>query len=190
MQENTISGKWMNKFTGEIINVRDMVIDGDQMIIISNNGTLNMEEFSSNYIQSSDEVYDINGNVLSSTPVSFEEINQNKPKVGNVKLFNDDIQANKESDFILTNNVQNQIENINNTSENYKLIDKLFNKTNFIPEININIKSDNFPKEQLKMLIDIYDISEEEISDYIRNKYIMTKDINESISKFIKKELY
>lgn len=214
MNDQMISGKWMNKFTGQVIHVRDSVIDGDQMVIITGNGTLTMDEFANNYIQASDEIYDERGNVISNSTMDFSEICETKPKTGNVKLFNDEPIKNEnfvriESDnsniydstplFINTGYIDTSATSLDvsitnekdlcGVNENYKLIDKLFNKVNFIPKIDINIESENFPKEQLKMLVDIYDITEQEIADYIRLNYLSEDILNESISQCIKKEL-
>ena len=51
-----IQGDWINKNTGQKIHVKNSVIDGDQMIIITNLGQLSMDEFSRNYIQVSDDI--------------------------------------------------------------------------------------------------------------------------------------
>lgn len=213
MNDQMISGKWMNKFTGQVIYVRDSVIDGDQMVIITGNGTLTMDEFANNYIQASDDIYDEKGNIISNAVMDFSEICETKPKTGNVKLFNDESNINENfvriesynsntydatplfintgytvSATTLDVSIINE-QDLYEVNENYKLIDKLFNKVNFIPKININIESENFPKEQLKMLVDIYDITEQEIADYIRLNYLSEDILNESISQCIKKEL-
>lgn len=211
MNDQMISGKWMNKFTGQVIHVRDSVIDGDQMVIITGNGTLTMDEFANNYIQASDEVYDDKGNVILHNAMDFSEICETKPKTGNVKLFNDGPNGNANfvrvesntydatplfmnTEYIDTSatsldvSITNE-QDLQEVNENYKLIDKLFNKVNFIPKIDINIESENFPKEQLKMLVDIYDITEQEIANYIRLNYLSEDILNESISQCIKKEL-
>ena len=70
-----ITGKWTNKLTGEVINVRDSIIDGDDMIIISDKGNLSMLDFSQNYIQISDEVYE---NSIQYQPINY--------KIGNYQL--------------------------------------------------------------------------------------------------------
>jgi hypothetical protein len=192
MDNNMISGKWMNKHNGQVINVRDCIADGDEMQIVTNIGVISMQQFANDYIQASDEIYDDKGNVISTNAMEFSEICDNKPKTGNVKLYND-------NDVVTsTNNISNTlvneiklsvVDNTPNISENYKLIDKLFTKVNFIPNISINIEAENFPAKELKMLIDIYDITENEIADYIRTKFILTNTINNSIINLIKKEL-
>lgn len=192
MNENMISGKWMNKNTGQIINVRDSVMDGDNMIIITNYGTIPMDEFANNYIQASDEIYDSSGKVISTTEMSFDEIanlHNAEIKRGNVKLFNDDT--------TVINHIQNESisevkpvnKKINDYDLNFTLIDKLFEKTNFNPNINIKISGDSLPKVEIKMLMDIYDINIDDISKYIIDKYINTENIIDAINHTIKTEL-
>ena len=40
-----ISGKWVNKLTGQVINVRDSFMDGDNLIIMSDKGQINGTDF-------------------------------------------------------------------------------------------------------------------------------------------------
>lgn len=192
MNDSMISGKWMNKNTGQIINVRDSVMDGDNMIIITNYGTIPMNEFANNYIQASDEIYDSSGKVISTTEMSFDEIanlHNTEIKRGNVKLFNDDT--------TVINHIENESiseakpvnKKINDYDLNFTLIDKLFEKTNFNPNINIKISGDSLPKVEIKMLMDIYDINIDDISKYIIDKYINTENIIDAINNTIKTEL-
>ena len=46
-----ISGKWINKNDGSIISIRNTVMDGDNIILITDKGELDMNSFSKNYIQ-------------------------------------------------------------------------------------------------------------------------------------------
>ena len=76
-----IQGEWMNKNTGQKIRVRNSIIDGDQMIIITNMGQISMEEFSRNYIQASDEVYDDEGNVIATEKMTSQPSEQSNIKI-------------------------------------------------------------------------------------------------------------
>ena len=76
-----IQGEWMNKNTGQKIQVRNSIIDGDQMIIITNMGQISMEEFSRNYIQASDEVYDDEGNVIATEKMASQPSEQSNIKI-------------------------------------------------------------------------------------------------------------
>lgn len=192
MNDSMISGKWMNKNTGQIINVRDSVMDGDNMIIITNYGTIPMNEFANNYIQASDEIYDSSGKIISTTEMSFDEIanlHNTEIKRGNVKLFNDDTTVINHIEHESISETKPVNKKINDYDLNFTLIDKLFEKTNFNPNINIKISGDNLPKVEIKMLMDIYDINIDDISKYIIDKYINTENIIDAINNTIKTEL-
>ena len=49
MTNDMISGKWMNKMTGDTVIVKNSVMDGEEMVIMTNKGVLNMSEFSMNF---------------------------------------------------------------------------------------------------------------------------------------------
>ena len=67
-----ISGRWLNKRTGQTINIRNSVMDGDNMIIITDKGQISMTEFSRDYIQASDDIYDETGKVIGHEEVKPE----------------------------------------------------------------------------------------------------------------------
>ena len=187
-----ISGKWTNKLTGQTINVRDSIIDGDRMIIISDQGQIDMMEFSQYYIQTSDEIYDESGKVIDKQPVSFSEIKQptqtyntynfdlNKPMsndLGNITVFRDTEQ--------IGSNTSTKSVNYGN----YELIDKLFKRKNYNPVIKIDIQSTDFPLNELKMLMDIYDVDSADISNYLLKEYINQDTICESVLNYVEKKL-
>lgn len=72
----SITGNWMNKNNGQVIFVKDSVIDGDNMLIITNRGTIDMNTFSNDYIQVSEDVYDNHGNVIDKSTFDASEMIQ------------------------------------------------------------------------------------------------------------------
>lgn len=181
-----ISGKWVNKHTNNIINVRDSIIDGDQMIIISDIGQIDMKDFSENYIQISDEDYTPSQSITGNGLVNIESLYNIDPTL----MAQPIIENNKE---IIKQPVVNQpIVEENNTThnDNYNLIDKLFKKINFTPKVIINIESSNYPTDKLNMLKEIYDITNEDISNYIRLNYIYPEIINSAINDFVNNQRY
>jgi len=72
----SITGNWMNKNNGQVIFVKDSVIDGDNMLIITNRGTIDMNTFSNDYIQVSEDVYDNHGNVIDKSAFDASEMIQ------------------------------------------------------------------------------------------------------------------
>lgn len=165
-----ITGAWVNKYTGEVVNVHNNVIDGDQMILITDRGQIDMNEFSNNYIQASDDIYDESGKVIDHAPMRADEFPVNQSML----------------DMPIGNTIQNlqgntqNIQQINKKEEpeSFKILDKFFakidNKENLISvDIDFNI----LPKSQLSTIVDFLDISLEDLSKYISEKIVNTDNL-------------
>lgn len=191
-EDFNISGIWVNRMNGDRIAVRNTFIDGDNMIIMTQDGRqLTMNEFQ-NYIQMTDE----NGNVDNSFTIGTNNIdNERRVVVGqtsgnNLKQFADAHLTDKVSS--IRTEVKDQLIEKNNfieSSESNKLLDKLFNKLNLNIDIKIDLTCPNFPGNELNMLKDIYDVTDDDIAEYIRVKMIDDDLIRNSISRFVSKEL-
>lgn len=179
-----ITGKWVHKHTNNIITVRDSIIDGDKMIIISDAGQIDMTDFSENYIQISDEDYTSSQLITGNGLVNIESLHNIDPTL----MVQPNIENNKEINCKVNNQIIAE-ENVSN-NENYNLIDKLFKKINFTPKVIVNIESSNYPTDKLNMLKEIYDITNEDISNYIRLNYIYPEIINAAINDFVDKQRY
>lgn len=182
-----ISGKWINKNDGSIISIRNTVMDGDNIILITDKGELDMNSFSKNYIQVSDETYDNNGNVVSTNDkFDISEITPNYNETS-VNTFDNET-FNKLTKGIATTYQQNANSSIHiettNTSDNFKLIDKVFSKVKHEPSINIDISWIDFPNDKVQMLMDTFDVDKNEISEYIYNKYLNKDIIIKYLSKY------
>lgn len=182
-----ISGKWINKNDGSIISIRNTVMDGDNIILITDKGELDMNSFSKNYIQVSDETYDNNGNVVSTNDkFDISEMTSNYNETS-VNTFDNET-FNKLTKGIATTYQQNANSSIHiettNISDNFKLIDKVFSKVKHEPSINIDISWIDFPNDKVQMLMDTFDVDKNEISEYIYNKYLNKDTIIKSLSKY------
>ena len=63
MEGPSIEGKWYNKRTGKTVTVKDMMMSDEGMqIFTTDNQLIDGDEFSRDYIQCDDTVYDNNGN--------------------------------------------------------------------------------------------------------------------------------
>ena len=190
-----ITGKWTNKLTGEVINVRDSIIDGDDMSIISDKGNLSMLDFSKTYIQIYDEVYK---NSIPPQPANYNDdmykidpsiklANEYNNMSGIDLVVNDDYTTESLTDPIVT---QKNVEyGSHEENSNLLMIDKLFKKIDFNPVINIEINPIGWPQSQLKMLIDIYDVTPNEIAQYLIKEYIHPEYILEQVSKYVDSKL-
>lgn len=194
-----IQGDWINKNTGQKIHIKNSVIDGDQMIIITNLGQLSMDEFSRNYIQVSDDIYDMNGKIITTNEYE-QQINKNLPKVETLDtqeyIIND-----KPVDFnniehiaITTDEAKATAFTINKSSNttsitNIELIKKVFDKVNAKPEINVTINFNEFPKEQIATLVNFLDVSIDDIANYLYTEYVNENTVKEQIKSIINREL-
>jgi hypothetical protein len=171
-----LSGKWMNKRTGQYINIRQTIQEGDNMIIISDKGQIPMDVFSRDYLQVSDDIYDEQGKI----------IGNEAPKIQN----NDDLGAIEEYEKMygvdsLTPQVQQSV-----TINNEQIIKKIFDKLTSFPEIDVNIKWDNFPEAQINTLVEFLDVKIEDISAYIIKKYINTETLSLKINEVLNEKLH
>ena len=190
-----IQGDWINKNTGQKIHIKNSVIDGDQMIIITNLGQLSMDEFSRNYIQVSDDMYDMNGKIITTNEYT-QQINKNLPKVETLDtqeyIINDKpIDFNNIERITITNDEAKATaftinESSNTTSiTNIGLIKKVFDKVNAKPEINVTINFNEFPKEQIATLVNFLDVSIDDISNYLYTEYVNENTVKEQIKSII-----
>ena len=186
-----ISGKWVHKTTGNIINVRDAILEGDDLIVMTDRGQISGEDFSRNYIQMSDEEYDMKGNIIGNASKNQTQQKQTTQST-QPKMFDDPqpstpMQPMIDQPYIPDYEDQSypakKVE-----SESIKLIKKLFEKTESKPEISVDIKWADFPKIELNMLINVFDVSKEDIANYMRT-YLDDEEIKISIGKFIEKML-
>ena len=179
-----ISGLWMNKSTGKVVNVRDSVQDGDNMIIMTDSGTISMNEFSRDYIQVSDEIYDESGKVIENKPVDMSEIsseddrrNVNIQSVG-LDAVRKEFYNNKDEDVIIPKKDTAK-------NPNFEIIDKLFSKINSEPVIDVMLTWQDYPRAEVSTLVKYLDIKATDIGSYIREKYITDEMINEAISDYL-----
>lgn len=198
-----IQGKWINRITGNIINVRDSIINGDEMLLITDQGQINMEDFSRNYVQASTDIYDERGNIIGQEAIDPEDIVMtSKQKVNNPKInkatidrdskLQEDILPEDMSQITSVNNVDLLHTPIDTTSNNNykepesektKLIKTIFEKS-AQPTINLDIEWAAFPKNELEMLMNYFGVTQDEIADYISTT-INRDAIIEAVNRFL-----
>lgn len=172
-----ITGRWMNKRTGKSVNIRQTIQDGDNMIIISDQGQIPMEVFSREYVQVSDDIYDESGKV-----------------VGHEVATNDDIGAIEEYEKMY--GVDPLVPQMNNSQpvaapiNNEQIIKKVFDKLNSFPQIDVNIKWNDFPEAQINTLVEFLDVSIDDISAYIIKNYVNVEVLALEITEVLKDKLH
>ena len=189
----SISGKWTNIHNGQEIFVRDSFIDGDNMIVRTIDGNIiPMTEFSNNYVQS-EEVDEATARSVIQQPVAPQSYGDIKPDFGEkVILKNDDTKSNN----IKPNNLDQASQHVENHKED-KFEDKLFRKKTMIgkifekistkPNINLTFDWTEYPEKEMSMLMEYFDVSNDDIANYIYTTYFNENIIKESILKLIQK---
>ena len=186
MTNDMISGKWMNKMTGDTIIVKNSVMDGEEMVIMTNKGVLNMSEFSMNYIQVSDEVYDEHGNVVGNEALNIEQIpqqTQNTPALDYSTLTKGLTQQD-------IHNIQQQVQPVTVApveDEDTMLIRRILKKVS-PPEVKSTIEWTTYPTKQLEML-EMLGVEPNKIVEYFVNQ-INAETIRKSINHQIAKSLF
>lgn len=193
------TGKWLDRRTGKEIFVRDVIMDGDTMCIMSSIGQIDPNVFQQYYVKVSEEEY------------SASNI---KPQVSGQQLLNEINKGLDESERITTvthtNNItldtpignngkpvttqatQNKKETLKQTKQsinNETLIKKVFDKHTTEPVVDFNVNLDDWPIEQLKMLINVLDVSFDEISTYIIKNYLSEEILIKEFSNYLKTSL-
>jgi len=180
----SISGKWYNKRTGKTIMVRDSYFDDAGMQVMTSDGQMiNGDEFSRDYIQCDDTIYDENGQ---STGQS-EEIDYEAMFSG---MQPSTIEMDYATDALLKQDAQVIKPTVTAVqSENNPALDKLFSKLDDYPSLDINIKWDKIPISELNMLKNIFDLTNDDIAEYIYNNYCTDVEIKKAISEAITRML-
>lgn len=174
-----ISGTWVNKYTGEVINVMNSVTEGNNMLIITDKGQISMDEFSRDYIQTED-------------PSQFQGINNQyqdlRHLVGGGEQTTQDFQENY-LDIPLGDIKKSSKPNEENKKENSilkKFFDKIDNKDKLL---SIEFDPTILPKKELQTIITYLDVSLGEIAEYISNnifsKQYVKKIILDKLSDII-----
>lgn len=191
----SISGKWTNIHNGKEIFVRDSFIDGDNMIVRTIDGNIiPMTEFSNNYVQSQ-EVDEATARSVIQQPVAPQSYGDIKPDFGEKVISkNDDTKDNN----IKTNNLDVASRYVETHKED-KAEDKLFRKKTMIgkifekistkPNINLTFDWTEYPEKEMSMLMEYFDVSNDDIANYIYKTYFNENIIKESILKLIQKKL-
>lgn len=180
----SISGKWYNKRTGRTITVRDSYFDDAGMQVMTADGQMiNGDEFSRDYIQCDETIYDENGQ---STGQS-EEIDYDAMFSG---MQTSTPEMNYATDTLLKQDAQVIKPTVQVVQpENNPALDKLFSKLDDYPSLDINIKWDKIPISELNMLKNIFDLTNDDIAEYIYNNYCTDVEIKKAISEAITRML-
>lgn len=208
-----LEGEWISTKNGEKIIVRNSVIDGDNMILVTNKGNIPMTVFSNNYVKlASNKEYDIAGNEKSVVDnQSYDKLDDHHITLkDNPVKSNSGLSVIDMSDFYIPRDAQldnQEVSTLENNEEvvgedpvilsryapadpdSFSIISKVFDKFEAKPNIIVNIEWDEFPKEQLATLVDFLDIPVEDITNYIYKYVIKDEDIKFKIRCMLETKL-
>ena len=183
MEGPSIEGKWYNKRTGKTITVKDMMMSDEGMqIFTTDNQLIDGDDFSRDYIQCDDTVYDNNGNATGTTEsIDYESmfagIDTDSHSLSNTPIYSDNKTTAVEQPAVETLLV----------NKKFDTLDSLFSKLEKLPDVNCSISWKKIPKSELKMLKTYFDITDEDIAEYVYTKYCTPETIKASIKEAITK---
>ena len=170
-----ISGQWINKYTNEVVNVINNVIDGDELTLVTDKGVITMSDFA-DYIQlePGQEVPNKDNNVVSNA----------NPYQG-LMIQDDDITAVNNSVTPQTQNQQDEdifdkpiSSNKPQKPKGNQILDKFFSKVSNIDKLlEISINDAVIPVNDLSTIITYMDIKIDDISNYIIDNILDKKYI-------------
>lgn len=190
-----ITGKWFNPHSGDVINVRDSLIDGDEMYLITDKGRMSMQEFQQ-YLQVDENDAIPNGPVVPQPSADIKS--QLAVTTTNEGALSPDLDIFVDKtiqELPKTNNEQPIFQqpvqssatvNTHKENKSFEMIDKIFTKSNIVPKIKLIIEDDNFPYNELAMLMEYFDVSPDDIAEYVKDKFITGDIIKDCIGSYDK----
>lgn len=169
-----MSGTWYNPNNGDSFTVQDSFFEDNQYVVQTTDGRFLKYDQIQNYIKS-DKLLDMNNLRLDKSQTQEPAVNDLPPEV--MGLLEAD-------DLILSSPLGNLYEQVQepvttaipktqaNTS-NYTIISKALSKRS-LPDIQIGVDWNKCPLKEMKMLIDLMDVTEDEIIEW----YINNIDVN------------
>lgn len=172
-----IKGTWYNKRTGKTITVRDMYMDDSGMQVMTNTGEMiDGDEFSRDYIQCDSTVYDNNGN-----STGQQETIDYEAMFGGMEA--EQPKSPTYSDIMGMPVTPKTAEPVN---KKFEMLHTMFDKLKDNPVVSASIKWKNIPKSELNMLKMYFDITTEDIADYIYKTYCSEVELKVAIEESIK----
>ena len=178
-----IKGTWISKKTGAEVQVRDCIIAENGMsVMLSDGRMIDMDEFSTEFYQISDDIYDSNGNIIGkadgNNPVPVPPYNPGpgecQPPHHHHPVPPCPPKPHPECPVDVEKKHMNMVTDV-------------FSKVNPVPEVTCGstLTINNAPLSQLQMLIDIFGVHIEDIAIYLYQNYYTP----EKVISYLKKVL-
>lgn len=179
-----LKGTFISKRTGREVIVRDTIQMDDHMVVMLKDGeTVPINDFYNEYYQMSEEEYDINGNIIGKGEIKESSTSNLNPNL----IFSD-----LESYSTVAGDPEPAVIRINEpvktdiVSSGQQMVEKLLKKVNK-PSIKVEFEWDDYPSQQIAMLKDFYDVTDDDIVAAIIKEHLHADFIkNECVSQISK----
>lgn len=173
-------GTWINKNTGATVIVRDTVLMDEGMTVILSNGEyVDMNTFSNDYYQMSDEAYDMSGNKISNRPI--QPVAPPRPP----KPMPTPTPAPRPEFVPPTKPDPDNAPDYIKEKGHMALIEKLFKVKNPIVTAKASLDTEDFPKDELQMLIDVYGVHINDIAAYVYKTWYTSELVINMIKEYL-----
>lgn len=190
MGEN-VAGPWIDRRTGKTVIVRDVVNDGDELVIISSVGQIPPDVFSNFFVKVSEE--EINNSAGIMPEVSGDQmlsIINNGIDSDDIITKTEPIGQNQNIEKPINKTVKNvSVKKEEPLSQNKTIIKKVFDKMENEPEIEFSVNINEWPINELKMLVDVLDIPFADISNYVISNYLNKDVLVEAFSSYLQQAI-
>ena len=187
------AGKYIHKSTGKVIHVRDSFQDGDNLVIMSDQGQLSMKEFGEYFqVEEGEDMYipniqDLYGGGPTNKNQLLAQINQGLDPEDRIKI------GTEQKKSTTTSSTTSQVTNVNNSSvssnKNYDLIKKVFEKYPIERTINFEIVENEWPFKEFSMLVNILDVPIKDICNYVIDNFFDKEHLAESLSEYFEEHI-
>lgn len=192
-----MKGTWISKTTGETVVVRDNVITESGMTIMLSDGRMiDMQEFSAEYYQMSDDVYDMNGNKTGTNPVpDYRPTPSPAPRPED--LFPPKPMPKPEPCPIPPTpptpcpapdpDHWKPVHPASEEAHRMKIVEDTFANSTPTPNITVEatIGGENFPKDNLQTIISVLGVKIDDIVLYLYKNYFTADKIMEAIKTYL-----
>lgn len=182
-------GKYIHKSTGKVIHVRDCFQDGDNLVIMSDQGQLSMKQFSEYFqVEEGEDMYipnleDIYGGQKNKNQL-LAQINQGLDPEDRIKINKDK----KDEGVSVGTVVESQIET-KPANKNADLIKKVLDKFPVERTINFEIVEEEWPFKEFNMLVNVLDVPLKDICDYVIDNFLDKEHLSQSLMKYFEEHI-
>jgi hypothetical protein len=209
MEGPTISGHWYNQKTGDSFTVKDTFFEDNQFVVLATDGRMFKYSQLQHYIQTATPINSENKQKTEQLPAEVVDILENDSSADSYAstdyLLPEDVELLHGSKS-LGNLAQTQSTGFSQVTkdtptvtinspalsiEDFTIIEKALGKKQ-LPEIEVGVDWENFPKKEIDMLYDVMEIPTEQIIKWYFSKVdvaYVTERLKRSIEDYIFRQI-